>query len=226
MKNYAVVPVKKKSDRVESKNFKNFFNDQSLFEIKIQHLKNANCFDGIFVSSDFTEIKEMDICKDVEFIQRDVSFCNNVVPWSDVIVEVASSLPVKPTDFVSWCHTTSPTFNRYDEAFSSLIEGLDTGYDGLVAVEDINEFLIWGNGLPINYQWGAWHKYSQDLPDVVAVNGALFIANKETIIKNRYLISQSPLLFKCDKYESIDVDTDFDFELASKIYGERLNALK
>ena len=53
----------------------------------------------------------------------------------------------------------------------------------------------------------------QDLEPLCAVTGALFIATKKTMLENRYMISRNPLLFTSD-YESVDVDTPFDFQLA------------
>ena len=48
----AVIPVKHISERVESKNFRDFYQGQSLLDIKIVQLKQSAMFDEIYVSSD------------------------------------------------------------------------------------------------------------------------------------------------------------------------------
>ena len=34
------------------------------------------------------------------------------------------------------------------------------------------------------------------------------------MLKNRYVISRNPFLFEVNNYESIDIDSEYDFELA------------
>ena len=50
----ALIPVREGSQRVKNKNFRPFANEKSLMHLKIRQLKEANCFDSIYVSSDGT----------------------------------------------------------------------------------------------------------------------------------------------------------------------------
>ena len=220
MKCVAVVPVKAQTERVENNNFREFTPGLSLLEHKLIQLKNADCFLDIFVSSDSKEAEAIAKKVGVQFVLREKYLCNNVVPWSDVIFNVVKSLPVSDNTFIAWCHTTSPLFNRYSEALDVLAASINE--DGLCAVERCNEFIISEYKIPVNYAWGAWHKYSQDLPKYYFVNGALFVALKSLMLKNRYVISSDPVLFECDKFESIDIDTSEDYRLAQLIASERV----
>lgn len=214
MRVVAVVPVKTHSERVLSKNFKPFHGEKSLFKLKLEQLNGSGAFDKIYVSSDNLTLAD---CADqigYDFLERDVAFCNNNVPWSSVIERVARDLPEDPETVVAWCHTTSPLFSSYANALEQYTRAISDGFDGLVSVKRIQEFLISEHGLPINYGWGPWHKYSQHLPKTYAVNGALFMTTKATMITNKYVISSNPFFWETSDKESLDVDTELDFAVA------------
>ena len=117
MKTVAVIPVKSVSERVKSKNFRDFYNGKSLFDLLLDNLIESKAFDEIYVSSNSSEVKEKVNSLGLNFIQREDSFCNNQVPWSDVIAHVAESIPEDKNSMLAWCHTTSPLFKRYKEAW-------------------------------------------------------------------------------------------------------------
>ena len=48
----AIIPVRKNSQRVKNKNFKKFYKNKSLLEIKISQLKKIREFDKIVICSD------------------------------------------------------------------------------------------------------------------------------------------------------------------------------
>ncbi|MDB9877737.1 hypothetical protein OAC79_03000 [Amylibacter sp.] len=222
MRVVAVIAVKKNSDRVESKNFRNFYGGLSLFELKIKQLHAAGCFDRIYVSSDFEDLAERQQELGYTYLRRDKEFCNNITPWSDVIHCVMSSLPEDSNTHAAWCHTTSPLFSEYADCINTYQEKIKEGeFDGLVTVKRISEFLISDKGLPINYSWGVWHHYSQHLPKVYAVNGALFVSKIKTMIENRYVISRKPFLHEVSDLVSIDVDTELDFAYAQSVMQNR-----
>ena len=214
MRNVAVIPVKAVSERVESKNFKEFYNGESLFQILLNKLKKSNSFDEIYVSSNSENLRGDLEEQGISFIKRDDEFCNNDVPWSDVIAHVAQSIPEDPKTDLSWCHTTSPCFDGYQEAVNKYNEVKHEGHDGLVSVIKSGDFIISEKLQPLNYSWGPWHKYSQFLDKYFYITGALFISSKEDMVRNRYVISKNPYLFEVSPYESIDIDTEYDFELA------------
>jgi N-acylneuraminate cytidylyltransferase len=216
----AVIPVKDKSERVENKNFVEFTDGFSLFELKLQHLINANVFDEIYVSTNSPKAKNiMSKYENIKIIQRDEHFCNNVTSWSDVIHEVISSIPENENTTIAWCHTTSPLFKNYKEAiekYKNIIK--EDEYNGLTTVSKLSEFIVSEKARPVNYNWGVWHEYSQNLDKLYSITGALFIATKSEMLKNRYVCSTKPYLFEVSDYEAIDIDTMYDFKLAQMMY--------
>lgn len=225
MKKVAVIPVKENSERVIDKNFRNFINGMSLLEFKIKQLQESSVFNTIYVSSDSDKAKIIAEKTGAVFIRRDDYFCNNLTPWSDVIVNVLESLPENDSTIVAWCHTTSPTFDKYQDAMTRFEQSQSENikFDGLIAVEPINEFIIDETPQPLNYSWGVWHDYSQNLKKLFRVTGALFVASKREMIKNRYVISKRPILYNSSQIEGIDIDTEFDFRIAQLILEGNFN---
>lgn len=223
MRKIAVIPVKHKSDRVQNKNFKIFADEVSLMEFKIKQVIAAECFDQIYISSNSPVAIELAAKYDLVHILREDYFCSNDVSWSDVIHHVISSIPEADDVSISWCHTTSPLFSKYREAINKFEDLIATGsvYNGLTAVTPFSEFLLTEKSRPFNYNWGIWHDYSQHMEKLYRVTGALFIAFKSEMMKNRYVMSKAPFLFPTTPAEGLDVDTVFDFLLAQKIYEDK-----
>lgn len=226
MKIIAIIPVKEHSQRVQSKNFKEFANGISLFELKIQQLIESKSFDEIYISSDSKLAEKIANKYGINFMKRDIKFCNNITPWSEVIHEVVSSIPEEDIH-IAWCHTTSPLFTNYQEAVSKYKEACqNNSNNGLVTVNQLSEFIVSERARPVNYHWGVWHEYSQNLDKLYAITGALFISHKNEMIKNRYVVSTKPYLFEVSVYEAIDIDTIYDFNLAKLMFENKTTLLE
>ena len=215
MRVVAVVPVKSVSERVESKNFKAFHQGDSLFDLLLKKLLAAKEIHEVYISSDALEIKHQVEELGCRFIPRDKAFCNNQVPWSDVIAHVVESIPENNDTVIAWCHTTSPLFDEYDQAINAYHKAISNGeYDGLVTVANLTDFVVSEKRQPINYSWGPWHRYSQFLDKFYTITGALFVTTKAEMVKNRYVISKNPEFYVVSSLKAIDVDTPYDFKLA------------
>jgi CMP-N-acetylneuraminic acid synthetase len=212
----AVIPVKEKSERVINKNFKIFYKDLSLLEYKIEQLQKNKNINRIVISSNSKNAKKIAIKYKIDFVNRPEYYCNNKVSWSEVIEYVISSVGKKKSnEIIMWCHTTSPLFNDYSKGIKLFLKCEKKGFDSLVSVNEFNEFLLDSNANPINYNWGPWHKYSQNLKkNYFTVNGALFIARKTTFLNFKYVIGKNPVMMKTKKKNSIDIDNDIDFKYA------------
>ena len=146
-----------------------------------------------------------------------MKYCNNVTPWSEVIFEVVNSLPEKDDTTLMWCHTTSPLFNNFSKAIK-IYKSKNFKNDGLISVEKFKKFLVTSKKRPLNYSWGVWHPYSQDLDSLYSITGAVFMMSIKQFKKNRYVISKNPFYLESENFEGIDVDTLEDFKLAKLLY--------
>jgi CMP-N-acetylneuraminic acid synthetase len=224
MRVVAVIPVKSISERVESKNFREFFGGESLFDILVNKLRNSNEIDDIYISSNALDLKERVERLGCKFILRPDEFCNNNISWSDVIAHVSNSIPEDDNTAIAWCHTTSPLFDEFDEAVKSYKASIKEGqFDGLVTVSELDEFIVSAHRQPINYSWGPWHPYSQHLEPMYTITGALFIATKIEMARNRYVISKNPDFYIVPPLQAIDVDTEYDFKLAQLLMKNKRN---
>lgn len=223
MRIVAVIPVKDKSERVENKNFVEFANNLSLFELKLQHLIYSKAFDKIYISTNSIRAKEIaSKYENIKIIDRDDFFCNNITSWSDVIYEVICNIPEDEDTNIAWCHTTSPLFTNYKEAIEKYQDIFQNKtHNGLVTVSKLTEFIVSEKARPVNYHWGVWHEYSQNLDKLYSITGALFIAQKKEILKNRYVCSSKPYLFEVSDYEAMDIDTIYDFKIAQLLYENK-----
>ena len=119
MKIVAVIPVKEISERVKSKNLRNFYDNQSLLTILIKKLKKCKDIKEIYISSNSEKIKKISKKQKCKYLHRDKKFCNNVTSWSDVITEVVNSIPENDQTTLMWCHTTTPLFDSYNKAINT-----------------------------------------------------------------------------------------------------------
>ena len=209
----ALIPVREGSQRVKGKNFIPFCEGKSLLEIKINALKEADCFDHIYVSSDSTRAHDLAEENGVEFFLRAKKMCEADVIWSDVVEHIMNTIPGNP--IVIWALATSPLFNRYTKAVKDFLAHKEN--DSLVAVLPKKSFFINKFGRGINYNPGYWHPYSQELETYYEVTGASYIGLKSDMLKWRYWFGIKPYLFEVSETEAIDVDTLEQFKFAHKV---------
>tara|TARA_B100001029_G_scaffold179773_1_gene190915 strand:+ start:2558 stop:3235 length:678 start_codon:yes stop_codon:yes gene_type:complete len=218
----ALIPVREGSKRVKKKNFRNFFKNESIFDIKVHQLKSSKLIKEIYVSSDSKRVEKICIKKKIKFLKRESKYCkDHVYPWHEIHNSILKKIPGNP--YVAWCLTTSPTFLRFDKAIKEFKKN-EKNYDSLVGVLPAKNFILNENGSPENFNPGIWHPYSQELKKKYYITGSIFLAKKSNMIKWRYWFGKKPLLFELNKIESIDIDEPEDFNLAKRIYSyENIN---
>lgn len=217
MRIVAIIPVKEISERVKGKNLKKFHKNNSILDVLIKKLKKCKEISKIYISSNSKKIEKISKKNNCFYLHRDMKFCNNVTPWSDVIYEVVNSLPEKKQTILMWCHTTTPLFDSYSKAIK-IFKSKKFKNDGLISVEKFNKFIVTKKKTPLNYSWGVWHPYSQDLESLYSITGALFMMSIEQFKQNRYVISKNPFYLETEKFEGLDIDTVDDFKIAQFLY--------
>jgi CMP-N-acetylneuraminic acid synthetase len=210
----AVVPVREGSTRVINKNFRKFFKGASLLENKIEQLKKSNIFDKIYISSDSHYAKITAKEQGVEFLLRDSKYCVDGHRNDEIVDHIVSTVPGNP--YIAYVLVTNPFFNRYKEAINTFFDN-ENSNDSLVAVHNSKDFYLNQFGRPINYTFGPWHEFSQDLEPMYKITGGLFFSLKSTMQYLHYYIGISPFLFETSLLESIDIDCEEQFSLAQLI---------
>ena len=88
MKIIGIIPVKKNSERVKSKNLRKFSNT-SLFELKLKQLSKTKEFDDFYISSESKSILKIAKSKGFKTHLRDPFYSTSSVPMSEVYKYVA-----------------------------------------------------------------------------------------------------------------------------------------
>lgn len=208
-----IIPVRGGSQRVKNKNIRPFA-DSNLLEIKIKQMKRIEGLDGIIVNSDSDEMLNIAKNLGVETVKRDSYFASSTVLANELYKNLAQNCD---SDIILLANVTNPLLsdNTIRTCIDTYFQNLDK-YDSLTTVHEIKEFLC-QDGKPLNYD-----KYkrprSQDLPDIVALNHALYIIPRDLIIEKSVITADKPLFYKINPTEAFDIDTEMDFELAEFMY--------
>jgi N-acylneuraminate cytidylyltransferase len=92
----------------------------------------------------------------------------------------------------------------------------NAGYDSLNTAHFVKDFL-WLDGAAMNYNPDRQPR-SQDLPDVLALNFAVNIISTRHMRDIKAVVGRKPYLLPISEIESIDIDTELDFEFARFVY--------
>lgn len=214
----ALIPVRKGSQRVTDKNIRPFGNT-NLLELKIRVLKKVESIDKIIVNTDSLEMAEIAKKNNCEVIMREEFYASSTINNSIYWEYLAKSMK---EDFFILAQVTSPFIrvSTYKQAIRLFIEG---GYDSVNSISVEKKFL-WKDDNPINYDYSLTPK-SQDLDTVFSLNFGITIVNRLLLEKKKNLVLENRLFIELGKIESIDIDDEFDFELAEHLfykYGEGL----
>ena len=215
----AIIPVRKGSQRVINKNIRPFANS-NLLEIKINQLKKINKLDGIIVNSDDDEMLEIARNLGVEAVKRDSYFASSTVSINEVYVDLANHCD---SDVILLADVTNPLIKdeTVELAIDKYFENLNN-FDSVNTVNTVKMFL-WKDGNPLNYTEENKPR-SQDLPDIYAINSAINVLSKETMLKRKAFVGFKPYLLPVDNLEGLDIDEQIDFEIAEFLYKKwRLN---
>lgn len=209
----AVVPVRKGSQRVISKNTRPF-SDTTLLDLKLEVLKKVKSIDKIIVNTDCEVSIEIAKKHNVNIFKREDYFASSNVTNDQHWKHIAE---VTDTNILIMAQTTSPLIkiSTYEKAIENYLENINK-FDSLNSVSDEKKFL-WQNNSPINYDISKTPK-SQDLPNIVSLNFAITIINKELMYNRGNVIGEKPSFITLDKIESVDIDDTLDFEFAEFLY--------
>lgn len=216
----ALVAVRSGSVRVKNKNIKPFANS-SLLEIKLEQLKRISCLDGVVVNSNDDYM--LDIARNMgcETVKRDEYYASNQVSMSDVYQNMAENFNA---DVVAYINVTNPlledeTIVRAVNKYMELAK--EKQFDSVNTAHLIKEFLFKDNQ-PINYDLKHQPR-SQDLPDIAALNFAVNVISRESMIECKNVVGNKPNLMIIDEVEATDIDNEIDFTFAEYVYKSRKN---
>lgn len=213
MKVAALIAARSGSMRVKNKNIRPFAGS-TLLEVKIEQLKRISNIDEIVVNSNDDEILSIAEKAGVKTVRRDPYYASNSVSMSDVYRNMAENMDC---DVIVYANCTNPVIK--DETIYDIVEFYkqhSDQYDSVNSAHLLKEFMFRDN-LPINYDLRHQPR-SQDLPDISALNFAVNVLSKETMIDCKNVVGCKPFLYNIDQVEATDIDNPIDFFIAEQIF--------
>lgn len=216
------LPTRKGSERVKNKNIRPFADiENGLVENKIRQLLASKHIDEILFSSND------EVCIEVaskyqsdsrlKIIPRPVDLCLSSTNLQDLICYVPT---ITDAEHILWGHVTTPLVgaDMYDAAIEEYFGKIENGYDSLVSVKELKNFLLNKEGKLINNTTNLPWPRTQDLEPLYEINHAIFLAKREVYTKQKNRIGKSPLLYVMDEIHSKDVDWEEDFVIAEMLF--------
>jgi CMP-N-acetylneuraminic acid synthetase len=220
------LPVRKGSQRVKHKNTRPFSSILGgIVELKLRQLLETTLLSEIILSTN--EELTMEIAaavdpqqKKIKVIPRPDHLCLDTTPLTELIAYVPE---VVSSQHILWGHTTTPfvTAADYDKGIEYYFSSLQRGFDSLISVMPLQNFLLDEKGKVFNYDAGKnrWPR-TQDLPLLYEVNHAMFITSRDIYTTKHNRVGEHPFLYEMDKIKSFDIDWDDDFLIAEAIYDK------
>lgn len=223
----AVIIARGGSVRLPGKNLK-YFHGSTLVAHKIKQLKQCKTISHIVVGSDDDKILKEATMWGAYTYKRAPDVCDEVSkPWNAAIHDMASAVK---GDTILWAHCTNPCVlpSTYEHAVSRYAT---QDCDSVIGVTKLQSH-IWSyvpehlddnttreRPMPVNFDpYTAPHRPAGVLAPVYYQNGAIFIYDRASMLRDSYVYGFKPALFPMDPDEAIDVDTDDDFRRAELLW--------
>lgn len=210
----AIIPARGGSKGIPRKNIKPLMG-KPLIGWSIDAAKEASCVDRLIVSTEDEEIASVarGLGADVPFM-RPAELAADDTPGIDPVLHAISQLP--DCDWVLLLQPTSPLRSAED------IDGIwqfcqERGLPSAVSVCEVGKHPYW------MYQCDAAQRLEpfvkgrpdvtrrQDLPTAYALNGALYLARTEWLLKQGSFIGPETLGYVMPPERSVDLDTPQDW---------------
>ncbi len=225
-----LVPVRLGSQRIKNKVLVPFYREYSLLEWKIRQLLEVVHRQQIIISTSDLVLKKVARKYKVLVHNRDEYLSRgHEASFSEVITGIVKDLDFK---YIAWVTAVVPLMSplEYENAFKEYMFNCveERKFDSLVGVNLLKEYL-WDEDKPINYCANKNHTISQELPNIYKVTNGIYMRDKESILRDRYLLGPNPFKFKVSKIAGIDIDVQEDFDIACsllKMYKEKVNSHK
>lgn len=220
MKLKAVILGKAGSVRVKKKNYRPFYKDKSLMDILIEKLLKVMDKSDIYLSCEDQSYKTIADKWGINFIHRDETYTLISTSNVDVVKNVCKDIPTDGD--ILWVTPVEPLFDEFEQ----IIKCWDTldkqKYDSLNVAYRQKRFMLDQNFNPIGFGFGHWHKYSQELPPIYQLSWSVCVLSRKCIDTVSYMIGSHPYWYITDA-QTVDIDTEDDFELAQIIYKNNMD---
>ncbi|MDB3961740.1 acylneuraminate cytidylyltransferase family protein [Paracoccaceae bacterium] len=220
----ALIPARLGSKRLAKKNIKNFNGKPLIAWTALAGLK-SKYLDEIYVSTESREIAEiaMEYGASTPFL-RDLKLATDDASSVDVALEFIHRMEDlnKFYKYLVFLQPTSPLRGgqEIDQAIELILQ---SKVDSLVSVCELDHPLQWSlkvdqKSLNFDLLFDETSYHSQNYENLFRINGAIYIVSIKHLKESRSFISlNNGIAFIMSRYQSIDIDTEFDFKFAETV---------
>jgi len=147
----------------------------------------------------------------VRIIERQEHLRADAIPMNEILAYDTSQIT---SDFYIQTHSTNPLLQA--RTISSAIQsflGQYPAYDSLFSVTRLQTRLWDALTRAINHN-PAILLQTQDLPPVFEENSCFYLFSRANLLARRNRMGERPLMFEIPRQEAVDIDEEFDFQLA------------
>ena len=217
-----LLPMKRNSDRVKGKNFRNFAG-KPLYLWMLETAANLDFIDSVIINTDAQDLIDtslMDIGSSKVIVrQRRAEICGDFVSMNEIIKD---DIEAVDADVYLMSHTTNPLLcgKTISNAFYKYLGERSNGKDSLFSVNKIQTRFYDLGGNPLNHNPSELIR-TQDLEPMYEENSCLYIFSRKSFMASSARIGLHPLLFETPLLESLDIDTEDDWSVAEAIAKQR-----
>lgn len=216
MKLLALIPARGGSKRIPRKNIRPFCG-KPLLQWTIEAAQSAACIDQIVVSTDDLEIAEVARAGGAEVpFMRPTELATDDSPSISTVLHTLHQLPAM-SDIIL-LQPTSPLRSGAD------IDGIFShrnylGCANMVSVVQTSKHPAWAYNLSSDWLIqpivsSGFNRNRQDLPPAYMLNGALYLASREFLLKEKTFLTPNTAAYVMPPERSPDIDTPIDWQWA------------
>lgn len=223
----AIIPARGGSKGLPRKNLVSL-GDYPLIYWTIKRAQNSKYIDRVLISSDDDEILDYSIAVGAEIIKRPAKYATDNSSSVEVLMHALDTLSIKnTTKLIAFLQPTSPL--RTTGSINKAIEySLDNNYNYVMSVSSISKspyhmYLESDDNLliPLYNPQNIKSARRQDLPNTFISNGAIYLVKANYFYKQQSFKPNEIHSFKMEDWESIDIDTMEDLEIAEKVISNK-----
>lgn len=227
MKTLGIITARSGSKGIKDKNIRELAG-KPLMVYTIESALQSQCIDEVMVSTDSEVYADVarDYGANVPFLRSNKNAADTANSI-DVAIEVLNEYEESNQYFdnVVILQPTSPlrTYENIDEAFKLFYE---KDADSVVSVCECEHSPLLCNTLPDNRKMEGFIKEDnlrrrQDFATYYRLNGAIYISKVNTLRQIKSFYGEGSYAYIMGQEESIDIDTDLDFEYAEFLIKKR-----
>lgn len=211
----ALLPLKRNSERVKGKNFRDFAG-KPLFRWMLDTLLASPSIGQVVINTDAEDLLRLHGLPDdpkVVVRTRRPEICGDLVSMNAII---ADDLQATEGDVYLMTHVTNPLLgtNSIESALAAFHAARAAGtHDSLFSANRVQTRFYRADASPVNHDPARLLR-TQDLEPWFEENSNLYVFSKDSFARTHARIGERPLIFETPRFESVDIDDQADWDFA------------